>query len=258
MDPSGFVESEYGGGGTGSQSNGRNGGDGGGDGGYTNPASPHEGESSDPSNYDDHDAKQNGELEGTRYVEFAKHNGIYDGSSWNHTEKNKNLTERYLKLMETYKVKNGRIPGVVYVTKHRVFGVGPYHTALEYTDLDGATNVASAGPNKEGLLHSDIGPGGYGADSDLPQNNTTLGTVSPPDGLTSEDYFDEITNMDANYCDCLTYPLDGSVFSDMPNSNSYTATMVDVTGGITDVDFGSLFGGNDQIDGTSFDDNVWY
>ncbi len=213
--------------------------------------------SDDTSNYDDHDPNQNGELEGTRYVEFAKHNGIYDGSSWNHTEKNKNLTERYLKLMETYKVVNGRIPGVVYATKHRVAGVGPYHTALEYTDLDGHTTVFSAG--LVGLkLHSDTRLGGYDDQSDLPSNNDTLGTVAPPDGLTSEEYFDEIENMDANYCYCLTYPLDASVFSDMPNSNSYTATMVDVTGGITDVDFGSLFGGNDLIDGTNFDDNVWY
>ncbi len=162
-----------------------------------------------------------------------------------------------MNVHNSHKVKNGRIPGGVYVTKHRVLGVGPYHTALEYTDLDGYTTVMSAGLIK-GKLHSDTRLGGYNEKSDLPSGNDTLGTVAPPDGLTSEDYFDEITNMDANYCDCLTYPLVGSVFSDMPNSNSYTATMVDVTGGITDVDFGSLYGGNDQIDGTSFDDNVWY
>lgn len=53
--------------------------------------------------------------------------------------------------------------------------------------------------------------------------------------------------MDNNCCDCASYPYDASLITSQPNSNSYTASLVEYSGGSTSVNFSNYVGGDHRI-----------
>jgi hypothetical protein len=131
---------------------------------------------------------------------------------------------------------------VVYLTGHHLFGVGPIHTALEYTSAVRATTVISAGP--KGIapnLVSDLN-----RPSDLAPLNMTLGTVSDPGNPVAASYFLELLAADANYDDDLPYsavPLLPGVY----NSNSYVGGIMNATGGVPTIDMNAFVGGGRAV-----------
>ncbi|MBI2342780.1 MAG: hypothetical protein HYV02_00330, partial [Deltaproteobacteria bacterium] len=146
----------------------------------------------------------------------------------------------------------GRHVGIVYVTGHRFAHIGPYHTAIEYTNELGQARWVSAGPQGGNLVSGQggaFGVGVYKAEraTDRPGKNATLGTVTPPVGEAPGAYFERIRAADAAYCDCIGYPLDGGYFSGAQNSNSYTRGLIEGTGGTTAVDFGEYTSGNNPV-----------
>ena len=128
----------------------------------------------------------------------------------------------------------------VYVTGHKIGGVGPVHTAIEYTDANGVPVTISAGPD-DGLLVSETG-----RLSDRPEKNFTIGTVSPPPGISAQQYIRTLRNTDAIYCDCVDYDLFPSI-GDGYNSNSYIHGLIQSTGGSIPIDFGNYIGGNNPL-----------
>jgi len=149
----------------------------------------------------------------------------------------------------------GRSPGQVYLTGHKVGGVGPLHMAIEYTDANGDITVISAGPgsgNHSVLLYSDTGPGGYDGTSDLPSNNHTLSVIVPPAGVTAQQYIADLVAADLNYGDNLNYTLNPhNPFRH--NSNSYVTGLVGTTGGTTpSFDMSSTVGGDSPVPSCNF------
>ena len=140
-----------------------------------------------------------------------------------------------------------REPGRIYVTGHRVGGVGPWHTAIEYQDELG-TYWISAGPEgfrPEGYEALVGGVGTYGngqRPGDLPERNTTLGEVQPPDGVGSDAYFEQLRRGTELYCDCADYDLFPAIGGGY-NSNSFVRGLIDATGGRSDFDFSRVVGG---------------
>ena len=125
----------------------------------------------------------------------------------------------------------------IYVTGHRVGKAGPYHLAIEYTD-DSGPHWISAGP-EDGLLVS-------GQDlqrpTDKPVLNVTIGEVSPPNGVSVSDYFQELQKVDLQYCDCVDYDLFPRLM-DSYNSNSYVSGLIQATGGTSTVNLSNFVGG---------------
>ncbi len=136
--------------------------------------------------------------------------------------------------------RKGREAGKVYVTGHNVGGVGPVHTAIEYTDANGETVTFSAGPDG-GLLVSDLN-----RSSDAPANNFTVDLVTLPKGATAQSYVNSLRQADSAYCDCVDYDLFPGVV-DSFNSNSYVRGLLNATGGRTSVNLGDYYGGNDPL-----------
>ncbi len=130
-----------------------------------------------------------------------------------------------------------RSAGTIYLTGHRVFQIGPYHTAVEYTDETGP-HIISAGP-QGGLLVS--GQDGQ-RPTDLPALNVTVGEIHPPFGVSTNVYFSSLRQADSNYCDCLDYDLFPGVMNSY-NSNSYVSGLIQSTGGNSDGSIDIYFGG---------------
>jgi RHS repeat-associated protein len=142
---------------------------------------------------------------------------------------------------------NGREPGQVYVTGHRMGGIGPYHTALEYDDGTGQPTTLSAG-STDGELRSDVN-----RPTDAPVNNNTLGTVTPPAGVSPGRYFSNLLAADANYCDCFDYDVfPGALPGAGYNSNSYVPGLVRATGGVSSVNLGNYYGGETPLPAEAF------
>ena len=140
-----------------------------------------------------------------------------------------------------------RQAGNVYVTGHKVGGVGPVDTAVEYTDENGRTTVISAG-SKDGLLYSEADQDGY---SDAPAGNFTVDLVNTPDGTTSTQYVQRLLRADSNYSDNVDYDLFPGV-QDSYNSNSYLRGLIQATGGSTSVDLGGYVGGSKPLPACHF------
>lgn len=140
-----------------------------------------------------------------------------------------------------------REPGRIYVTGHRVGGVGPWHTAIEYED-DLGTYWISAGPEGftlEGYESLVGGVGTYGngeRPGDLPERNATLGEVRPPPGIGNDEYFEQLRHGAEVYCNCADYDLFPAIGGGF-NSNSYTRGLIEATGGSSDFDFSRVVGG---------------
>ena len=130
----------------------------------------------------------------------------------------------------------------MYVTGHRVGGVGPYHTAVEHRDGTGRATTLSA-EGIDGHLTSEVD-----RPTDAPANNITLGTVTPPAGVSSGDYFSALRAADVQYCDCFDYDilpeaLPGTGY----NSNSYVSGLIRATGGVPSVDLDNYYGGSTPL-----------
>ncbi len=140
-----------------------------------------------------------------------------------------------------------RVFGTVYVTGHHVFGLGPIHTAIEYTSVYRPTTTLSAGP--EGTLPYLVSRPNRPSDNSA--LNMVLGTVNDPQSPSAEAYFAELMLADANYDDDLRYAL-FPVSSASYNSNSYVRGLIDATGGVTTVNLGALVGGDKPVPASKF------
>jgi len=129
---------------------------------------------------------------------------------------------------------NGRAPGKIYVTGHRVGKVGPYHTALEYHDGT-LPQWISAGPQGKSVEGFERLVGGVGTErnlvriSDAPKRNRTLGIVTPPKGMTTNGYFNVLIEAAGNYTNSVDYDLFPGI-SNSYNSNSYVSGLLNATG----------------------------
>lgn len=144
-----------------------------------------------------------------------------------------------------------REPGNIYITGHRVAG-GPYHTAIEYVNSNSKSSWLSAGPvgaSREGLVSL---VGAPNRPSDRPENNTVFGKVTPPQGMTTSDYFEVLKDKDAFYCDCADYDLFPGL-SNGYNSNSYVNSILKSTGGTSTVNLDDFIGGGKIIPGMYFE-----
>jgi len=140
-----------------------------------------------------------------------------------------------------------RVFGTIYVTGHHVFGLGPIHTAIEYTSVARPTTTLSAGP--EGTLPYLVSRPNRPTDTSA--LNMVLGTVNDPQSPSAEAYFAELLLADANYDDDLRYAL-FPVAPGSYNSNSYVRGLIDATGGVTTVNLSSFVGGDKPVPASKF------
>jgi hypothetical protein len=140
-----------------------------------------------------------------------------------------------------------RVFGTVYVTGHHVFGLGPIHTAIEYTSVALPTTTLSAGP--EGTLPYLVSRPNRPSDNSA--LNMVLGTVNDPQSPSAEAFFAELSLADANYDDDLRYAL-FPVASGAYNSNSYVRGLIEATGGVTTVNLALLVGGDKPVPASKF------
>ena len=142
-----------------------------------------------------------------------------------------------------------REAGKVYVTTHSIEGVGPKHIALEFKDNSG-THVVSGGPEKA-VPALDPGSLISGKDAerptDAPENNSTVGIVTPPEGMTPAQYFSRIQAADSHYCDCANYDYFPSSNTSSVNSNGYVAGLIQATGGTTSANLSGFVGGGQPL-----------
>ena len=140
-----------------------------------------------------------------------------------------------------------RVFGTVFVTGHHVFGLGPIHTAIEYTSVARPTTTLSAGP--EGALPYLVSS--VNRPSDISALNMVLGTVNDPQSPSGDVYFAELLLADANYDDDLVYAL-FPVAPGAYNSNSYVRGLIDATGGVTTANLSAFVGGNKPVPASKF------
>ncbi|WP_412970824.1 RHS repeat domain-containing protein [Glaciecola sp. MF2-115] len=139
-----------------------------------------------------------------------------------------------------------RKPGIIYITAHRVFGLGPYHTAIEFHGDESARPITlSAGP-LNGKLTKEIN-----RPSDKPEKNITVGIVTPPEGLSTEQYFDELEGAIDNYNNNIDYDL-FPAFADSYNSNSFIIGLIQATGGAVTIDYNNYVGGEKPLPSQNF------
>jgi hypothetical protein len=137
----------------------------------------------------------------------------------------------------------------VYITGHRVGGVGPYHTALEYDPGTGPIWTSAHTPEGrlDAGLFGDPITSGVGSPFDAPANNITIGTVTPPAGMSPGEYFSSVLSASAACCGNLDYALFPSRIFDGYNSNGFISGLVQATGGTPSVDFARFVGGGHPI-----------
>lgn len=138
-----------------------------------------------------------------------------------------------------------RQAGNIYVTGHSIGGAGPTHIAIEFTDGNGLPVTLSAG-SKNGNLFSDIN-----RPTDSPRYNFTVDVVTPPQGITSSQYFQRLKVADAIYCDCVDYDAIPGIGNGY-NSNSYVSGLIQATGGSTSKNLGRYVGGNQPLPANYF------
>ena len=139
-----------------------------------------------------------------------------------------------------------RKPNVIYITAHRVFGLGPYHTAIEFQVDESAKPITlSAGP-KNGNLTAETNK-----TSDSPEKNITVGVVSPPEGVSARQYFIRLQDGAKNYCNCIDYDLFPAI-TDSYNSNSYISGLIQATGGAIKIDYNNYVGGGKALPSEQF------
>jgi hypothetical protein len=132
-------------------------------------------------------------------------------------------------------------PGL-YVTGHRIFGVGPIHTAIEYVAENGQRQWISAGSRMGRLVSGQNGE----RDTDDPNRNFALGVIAPPPGLTDGEYYQHLKDADIAYGDNADYDLFPEIMNGY-NSNGFVRGLLDDTGGSYSVDFDRLVGGDSPV-----------
>jgi hypothetical protein len=134
------------------------------------------------------------------------------------------------------------LPGV-YLTGHRVLGVGPYHLAGEYVGEDGTVQWVSARPDNFwfGRLQGNVNE-----TRDRPEQNTTLGLVVPPAGMTDTQYIEVLKATNNAYPDNMDYDLFPEIGNGY-NSNSYIHGILNATGGRASVDLNDFVGGSSPL-----------
>ncbi len=135
----------------------------------------------------------------------------------------------------------------IYLTGHPFLGIGPLHTALEYTSAARPTTTISAGP--KGIVPSLVSE--LNRASDLAPLNMTLGTVTDPGNSVAAAYFLELLAADANYDDDLPYSA-VPVLPGVYNSNSYTRGLLNATGGVPTIDMNAFVGGSRPVPASKF------
>jgi RHS repeat-associated protein len=139
----------------------------------------------------------------------------------------------------------------IYLTGHRVRGVGPFHTALEYDNGAGIEWISAGfdGYTSEGMnrLVSEVGSViNQSRPGDAPWRNVALGRVIPPPGLSTDEYFLRLKEVSQSYRNLADYDLFPGI-ADGYNSNSYIRGLLDVTGGTSTVDLGGFVGGEKPL-----------
>ncbi len=132
---------------------------------------------------------------------------------------------------------------VIIMQRHRVFARSPHHKSIRIIPRNqqryrndprfrrGAGGryfcTIGAGPNLRGSLVSDLN-----RESDASPENTPIGIVRPPYGISEDDFIDALLAADAAYGDRLRYALFPSIAypGDFYNSNSYIDGLIRSTG----------------------------
>jgi RHS repeat-associated protein len=163
----------------------------------------------------------------------------------------------------------GRSLNSIYVTGHRVRGIGPYHTALEFDGGDGVEWISAgfAGYTFEGMDRLVVGVGNLAngmRPTDAPSRNIALGRVIPPMGLSADEYFDRLKEATVRYQQIAAgaQPMTGQGADSAPpivdydlfpgiangyNSNSFLHGLLDATGGTTTIDLNDFIGGEKPL-----------
>lgn len=141
----------------------------------------------------------------------------------------------------------------VYLTRHRVGFVGPYHVAIEYRDPIGIKHVLSAGPS------GTIPLGDLNAENDRASDllNVYAATVTSSLYSLPSLHFVHLGAMHTAYIthsnDCLAYKVASPFAADEYNSNSYVAGLLDVTSSVLTAHVMSWYvGGEKPVPGTYF------
>jgi RHS repeat-associated protein len=139
----------------------------------------------------------------------------------------------------------------IYLTGHRVRGIGPFHTALQYENGAGVEWISAGfdGYTLEGMNRLASGAGNLASGArpnDAPSRNIALGRIIPPPGLTVDEYFQRLKETSENYRNTADYDLFPGI-ADGYNSNSYIRGLLDVTGGVSTVDLGNFVGGDKPL-----------
>ncbi|MBI5138043.1 MAG: hypothetical protein HZA24_12005 [Nitrospirae bacterium] len=134
------------------------------------------------------------------------------------------------------------LPGT-YLTGHRVLGIGPYHLAGEHVGEDGTVQWVSARPDNYwfGRLQGNVNE-----TRDRPEQNTTLGLVVPPAGMTDVQYIEVLKATNNTYPDNVDYDLFPGIGNGY-NSNSYIHGILNATGGRASVDLNDFVGGSSPL-----------
>lgn len=136
-----------------------------------------------------------------------------------------------------------REEGLIYLTGHRVGGIGPLHTAYEYKSAEMQKPETISAVNHEGRLVA-----GYNNETDNPEHNMTLGILSPQIPYSYDSYWQLMKDSAFDFNKKWRhYPNDASLLSDEKNSNSFTEGLGRCTGGVNSYDMDSLVGGNDYF-----------
>jgi hypothetical protein len=169
-------------------------------------------------------------------------------------------------------VRNQRPPGI-WVVERPSLGVGPAHTAIEFVPEKGQPEWISAGPNRliGGRLASGVGtldeegkPIGERS-ADDPNKTTTVGQITPGEGMTDADQWEVLKALDAYYKDNVDYDVNPE-WQDSYNSNSYVRGLLDTGGAAYTVPFDDYVGGESPLSvrhfvpphlwGTGFEDSL--
>jgi len=144
-----------------------------------------------------------------------------------------------------------RPPGI-WVVERPTLGVGPAHTAIEYVPEEGKPEWISAGPER-GRLVSGVGGRDYPEvrPKDRPDNMSTVGRITPPEGMTDAEQWAVLKSVDAYYKDNLDYDTWPEQMNSY-NSNSYTRGLLDISGATHAIPFDDYVGGPSPVPARNF------
>jgi hypothetical protein len=140
-----------------------------------------------------------------------------------------------------------RQPGRLYLTGHRVWGTG-IHIAIEFVG-EVSVEWISAGTGDDNLL---VSGQTLERPTDSPPKNFIIGEVTPPEGMTTKEYFNLLQGLETNYCQCVDYDVYPGMM-DSYNSNSFVAGLINASGGCASFNLGYFYGGNKPLPSSYFE-----